>query len=129
MRSKTSLPLFVSLGLFHSILLGCSLVHQLMEVVGLDQVQPLIQLTIQAITEPLHLLCIGVNVIPAVLAQDIELLGIVIHSVTSLLEGQQFCHLLIHQPLRNVVALEGLIELIPSDHMPLLHGLEMIPPH
>jgi hypothetical protein len=64
-----------------------------MEVVGLDQVQPLIQLTIQAITEPLHLLCIGVNVIPAILAQDIELLGIVIHSVTSLLEGQQFCHL------------------------------------
>jgi hypothetical protein len=39
-----------------------------MEVVGLDQVQPLIQLTIQAITEHLHLLCIGIHMMPAVLA-------------------------------------------------------------
>jgi hypothetical protein len=44
-----------------------------MKVVGLDQVQPLIQLTIQAITEPLHLLCIGIHVMPAMLAQAIEL--------------------------------------------------------
>jgi hypothetical protein len=39
-----------------------------MEVVVLDQVQPHVQLNIQAITEPLHLLCIGVHVMPAVLA-------------------------------------------------------------
>jgi hypothetical protein len=66
---------------------------------------------------------------PAILAQAIELLCVVVHNVTSLLEGQQFPHLPIHQPLRNVVALEGLLELIPSDRRPLLHGLEMIPPH
>jgi hypothetical protein len=28
-----------------------------------------------------------------------------------------------------VIALESLLEVIPSDNMPVLHGLEMIPPH
>jgi hypothetical protein len=60
-------------------------------------------------------------VMPAVLAQAIELLCIVIHNVTSLPEG--------HKTFRNVVDLEGLLEFISSDCMPLLHSLEMIPPH
>jgi hypothetical protein len=100
-----------------------------MEVVGLDQVQPVIQLTIQAIMEPLHILCIGIHVMLSILAHAIELLCIVIHNVNCLPEGQQFPHLPIHQPFQNVVALEGLLELIPSDRMPLLHGLEMTSPH
>jgi hypothetical protein len=67
---------------------------------------------------------------PTILAKAIELLCIVIHSVGFMPEGQQFPHLPIHKPLRNVVALEGLLEFIPSNSMSsLLHGLEMFPPH
>jgi hypothetical protein len=101
-----------------------------MEVVGLDQVQLFIQLTIQAITKPLHLLCIDIHVMPIVLAKATKLLCKVIQSVGSLPEGQQFPRLAIHKTFRNVVAFEGLLEFIPSGSMPgLLHGLEMIPPH
>jgi hypothetical protein len=92
-----------------------------MEVCGLEQVQTLIQLAIKPVTEPLHLLCISINVIPAILAQAIELLSIAIHCVRSLSEGQQLPHLPIHQSLRNVVALESLLELISSHSVPSLH--------
>jgi hypothetical protein len=57
------------------------------KVVRLNQVQPFIQLAIQAISEPPHLLCVGIHVVTAILAQSIELLCVVVHSVTSLLEG------------------------------------------
>jgi hypothetical protein len=99
-----------------------------MEVVRLNQVQPFIQLSIQATTESLHLLCIGIHVMPTILAKAIEFLCM-IHSVASLLEGQQFPHLPIHRSSRNVVVLESLLELSLSNRMPLLHGLEVIPPH
>jgi hypothetical protein len=92
-----------------------------MEVCGLEQVQTLIQLAIKSITEPFHLLRIGINVMPAILAQAIELLSIVIHCVRSLSEGQQLPHLPIHQSLGDVMALESLLELIPSHSVPLLH--------
>jgi hypothetical protein len=39
-------PLLVPMGLFHGILLGYSLVHKLMEILGLEQVKSLIQLAI-----------------------------------------------------------------------------------
>jgi hypothetical protein len=76
------------MGLFHSILLGYSLVHELMETVWLEQVQLLIQLAIQTITKPFYFLCIGIHVMSAILTMAIKLLSILIHSVRSLFEGQ-----------------------------------------
>jgi hypothetical protein len=58
------------------------------------------------------------------LAQAIKLLGVTVQRIGPLPKGQQLPHLSIHLTLGYVVALEGLIEIIPS-----LHGLEMIPPH
>jgi hypothetical protein len=92
-----------------------------MEVRGLEQVQTLVQFSIKPVMEPLHLLCISIDVMPAILAQAIELLSIAIHFVRSLSEGQQLPHLPVHQSLGNVVALESLLELIPSHSVPLLH--------
>jgi hypothetical protein len=58
---------------------------------------------------------------PAILAQAVKLLGVVVHCVRTLPEGQQLPHLPIHQSLGNVVALEGLLEFIPSYSVPSLH--------
>jgi hypothetical protein len=67
-----------------------------MEVCGLEQVQMLVQFAIKPVTEPFHLLCISINVMPVILAQAIELLSIAIHCVRSLSEGQQLPLLPIH---------------------------------
>jgi hypothetical protein len=69
------------------ILLGYSLVHKLMEILGLEQVKSLIQLAIYPITEPFHLLCIDIYVMPTVLAKAVELLGVTVHRIRSLPEG------------------------------------------
>jgi hypothetical protein len=50
-----------------------------MEVCGLEQIQTLIQLAIKPVTEPFHLLCISINVMPTILAQAIKLLSIAVH--------------------------------------------------
>jgi hypothetical protein len=58
---------------------------------------------------------------PTILAQAVKLLGVAVHYVGSLTEGQQLPHLPIHQSLGSVVTLEGLLELIPSYSVPSLH--------
>jgi hypothetical protein len=59
-----------------------------MEVCWLEQVQTLVQLAIQPVTEPLHVLNLGINVMPTILAQTVKLLSIAIHRLRSLSEGQ-----------------------------------------
>jgi hypothetical protein len=51
---------------------------------------------------------------PTILAQAVKLLGVMLHRVGPLPKGQQLPHLPIHKSLGDVMALEGLLELIPS---------------
>jgi hypothetical protein len=58
-----------------------------MEILGLEQVKSLIQLAIQPIMEPFHLLCISIYVMRTVLAKAVDLLGVMVHRIRSLPEG------------------------------------------
>jgi hypothetical protein len=64
-----------------------------------------------------------------ILAQAVELLGVTVHRIRSMPEGQQLSHLSIHQSLGDVMTFEGLLEIIPSYSTPSLHRLKIIPPH
>jgi hypothetical protein len=46
--------------------------------------------------EPFHFVCISIYVMPTILAKVVELLGVTVHRVRSLPEGQQLPHLSIH---------------------------------
>jgi hypothetical protein len=67
--------------------------------------------------------------ITRVLAQVIEGLGILQHSVGSLSQCQELIELVIHNPCWNMVSPEISFELLPCHHMVSgQHGAEMVPP-
>jgi hypothetical protein len=66
----------------------------------------------------------------SILAETVELLCILIHSINSLLKSQQLFHFPIHESFGDMVVLESFLEFSPSDFVSgRLHGLEMLPPH
>jgi hypothetical protein len=55
--------------------------------------------------------------IPHVLAQVVEGLGILQHSAGPLIECQEFIQLAVKNPSRNVVSPEGSLEFLPRNFM------------
>jgi hypothetical protein len=69
-------------------------------------------------------------VIFSILAKAIKLLGVLIHSVITLLNNKQLFHLSNHESFRDVVVLESSLEFSSSNFMSSrLHGLKVLPPH
>jgi hypothetical protein len=110
--------------------LGDGHINQLIESVGLYQIQSFLKLGIQASTKAVSLTGISVRMITRVLAQVVEDLCILHDSAGSLSQIQKFIELSLNESFRNVVRSESGSEFIPGDDMiSRLHGMVMVPPY
>ena len=79
--------------------------------------------------EMVPLLLISVYMGPSVLCKMVELVHIIHHSHTSLLQIQELSQLPVQQTSRNIVLTESSGKLLPSHTVVhRLHGIEGIPP-
>jgi hypothetical protein len=105
-------------------------IDQFIESVGLYQVQPFLKLYVQASTEAIPLSGVSVRMIPRILAQVIEDLGILHDSAGSLSQIQKFIELSLNESLWNVMRSESGLKFVPRDDMTSrLHGIVMVPPY
>jgi hypothetical protein len=110
--------------------LGDGHIDQLIESVGLYQIQSFLKLGIQASTEAISLTSISVRMITRVLAQVVEDLCILHDGAGSLSQIQKFIELSLKKSFGNVMHSESSPEFIPGDNMTSrLHGMVMVPPY
>jgi hypothetical protein len=113
-----------------AILLSDGHIDQLIEVVGPYQIQPLLELGVEASTEAISLTGVRVRMITHVLAQVIESLCILYDSAGALGQGQKFIELSLNESFWNVVRSESSPKFIPCDNMTSrLHGVVVVPPY
>jgi hypothetical protein len=110
--------------------LGDGRTDQLIESVGLYQIQSFLKLGIQASTKAVSLTGISVRMITRVLAQVVEDLCILHDGAGFLSQIQKFIELSLNESFRNVVRSESGSEFILGDDMTSrLHGMVMVPPY
>jgi hypothetical protein len=110
--------------------LGDGHIDQLIESVGIYQIQSFLKLGIQASMETITFAGISVRMITHILAQVVEDLCILHDGPGSLSQIQKFIELSLNESLWNVVRSESGPEFIPGDHMTSrLHGMIMVPPY
>jgi hypothetical protein len=110
--------------------LGDGHIDQLIEGVGLYQIQSFVKLGAQTSTEAISLTGISVVMITRVLAQVIEDLCILHDGAGSLSQIQKFIELSLNESFGNVVRSESGPEFIPCENMTSrLHGMVMVPPY
>ena len=106
---------------------GC--IHQSTKSLISPSVQLLLQDAREATVEMVPLLLISVYMGPSILYKMVELIHIIHHSHTPLLQIQELSQLPIQQTSGNVVLTESSGKLLPSHTMVCrLHGIESIPP-
>jgi hypothetical protein len=110
--------------------LGDGHIDQLIEGVGLNQIQSFLKLGVQASTETISLTGISVRMITRILAQVVEDLCILHDDAGSLSQIQKFIELLLNESFGNVVRSKSGPEFIPGDNMTSrLHGMVIVPPY
>jgi hypothetical protein len=110
--------------------LGDGHIDQLIESVGLYQIQSFLKLGIQASTKAISLTGISVRMITCVLAQVVEDLCILYDGAGSLSQIQKFIELSLNESFGNVVRSKNGPKFIPCDDMTSrLHSMVMIPPY
>jgi hypothetical protein len=97
--------------------LGDCHIDQLIESVGLYQIQSFLKLGIQASTETITFAGISVRMIIYILAQVIEDLCILHDNAGSLSQIQKFTELSLNESFGNVVRSKSGPEFIPGDNM------------
>jgi hypothetical protein len=110
--------------------LGDGHIDQLIESVGLHQIQSFLKLGVQASAEMITSAGISVRMITRILAQVIEDLCILHDGASSLSQIQKFIELSLNESFGDVVRSESGPEFIPGDNMTSrLHGMVMVPPY
>jgi hypothetical protein len=110
--------------------LGDGHIDQLIEGVGLYQIQSFLKLGIQASTETITFAGISVRMITRILAQVVEDLCILHDGAGSLSQIHKFIELSLNESFRNMVHSKSGPEFIPGDNMTRrLHGMVMVPPY
>jgi hypothetical protein len=113
-----------------AVFLGDGHVDQFIEVDGPYQVQPLLELGVEASTEAISLTSISVRMVTHILAQVIEDLCILHDCAGALGQRQKFIELSLNESFWDVVCSESGPEFIPGDDMTCrLHGEIMVPPY
>jgi hypothetical protein len=110
--------------------LGDGHIDQLIESVGLYQIQSFLQLSIQASTKTVTFAGISVRMITRVLAQVVEDLCVLHDGAGSLSQIQKFIELSLNESFGNVMCSESSPKFIPDDDMTSrLHSMVMVPPY
>jgi hypothetical protein len=110
--------------------LGDGHIDQLIEGVGLYQIQSFLKLGVQASTETIMFAGISVCMITRILAQVVEDLCILHDGAGSLSQISKFIELSLNESFRNVVRSESGSEFFPGDDMTSrLHSMVMVPPY
>jgi hypothetical protein len=110
--------------------LGDGRIDQLIEGLGIYQIQSFLKLGIQASTETITFAGTSVGMITCILAQVVEDLRILHEGAGSLSQIQKFIELSLNESFGNVVRSENGPEFIPGDNMTSrLHGMVMVPPY
>jgi hypothetical protein len=105
-------------------------IDQLIESVGLYQIQSFLKLGIQDSMETITFAGFSVRMITRVLAQVVEDLCILHDGAGSLSQIQKFIELSLNETFRNVVRSESGSEFFPGDDMTSrLHSMVMVPPY
>jgi hypothetical protein len=105
-------------------------VDQLVESVGLYQIQSFFQLGIQASTKMIMFAGISVRMISRILAQVVEGLCVLHDGAGALSQIQKFIELSLNESFGDVVHSESSPKLIPGHIMTSwLHGMILIPPY
>jgi hypothetical protein len=109
--------------------LGDGHIDQLIEIVGLYQIQSFLKFDVQASTKTISFAGIIVRMVSRVLAQVVKDLCILQDSAGSLSQIQKFIELLLNESFGDVVRSKSGPKLVPNDDMAgRLHGIIMIPP-
>jgi hypothetical protein len=110
--------------------LGDGHIDQLIEIVGLYQIQSFLKFGVQASTEAISFAGVCVRMITCVLAQVVEDLCILYDGAGSLSQIQKFIELSLNESFGNVVRSKNGPKFIPCDDMTSrLHSMVMIPPY
>jgi hypothetical protein len=110
--------------------LGDGHIDQLIEVVGLYQIQSFLKFGVQASMEAITFAGISVRMITRILAQVVEDLCILHDGAGSLSQIQKFIELSLNESFGNVVRPESGPEFIPGENMTSrLHSMVMVPPY
>jgi hypothetical protein len=92
-------------------------VYQLVVGGRLDKIQPVLKLGVQAPAESVHLLLLCVSMLPSILTQAIEKLGVLEHRASSLREQQELAQLPVQEAVWYVMGAEGSLELGLGEHV------------
>jgi hypothetical protein len=123
------LPLLLGLSSGDAILLRDGQIDQLIVAMGLDCVERVMELSVEAPPESVSLLLISVIMVACVLTQVIKSLGVLQHGTTPLNECQKLVELAVHDACWYVMPSKCHLELFPLNYMvSRLHGEEMVPP-
>jgi hypothetical protein len=113
-----------------TVLLGNGHIDQFIEIVSLDQIQALLQLSVQSTTETISLLDVRVSMIACVLAQMIESLCVLKYCAVPLSQCQKFIELPLNESFRDMVCSKGCPKFFPIDNMSIwLHCIVIVPPN
>jgi hypothetical protein len=105
-------------------------IDQLIESIGLYQVQSFLKFGVQASMEAISFAGVCIRMITRILAQVIKDLCILHDGAGSLSQIQKFIELSLNESFWNVVCFESGPEFIPGDNMTSrLHGMIMVPPY
>jgi hypothetical protein len=113
-----------------TVLLGNGHIDQFIEIVSLDQIQALLQLSVQSTTETIFLLDVCVSMVACILAQMIKGLCILEYRAVPLSQCQKFIELPLNESFRDMVRSEGCLKFFPIDNMSIwLHCIVIVPPN
>jgi hypothetical protein len=109
--------------------LGDGHIDQLIEIVGLYQIQSFLKFGVQASTEAVSFAGVCVRMITRILAQVVEDLCILHDGAGALSQIQKFIELSLNESFGDVVCSKSGPKFIPGDDMTgRLHGMIIIPP-
>lgn len=112
-----------------AIFLGDYQVDQLIVAIGSDSVEEFLELSVEASSEPVPLLFLGVSMVTLILSQIIECMCIVEYCAVPLSQRQEFIKLVVHEACWDVIPSEHCLKLVPSNLVvSWLHGAGVIPP-